>query len=215
MSGACVEVQGDASGGRVEVSSCGAQQPANQRWLLPSGVSGTVTGQIVSASHPDECIDNGDVPPPPGTDGACAKLASAWGIDGPAVQLANPTSNGAPCEAANAPSPEEAITLGADGVLHVGALCAAGRRGAPTPFGPLQLWAKPLAGGAAAVLLAYRGSGAPATVAVALATVPGLDPGARFVVTDLWTKTVLPVAGGAFNLSVTAGESQIVSVRPS
>jgi len=217
MSGNCVEVEGDAAGARVEVSRC-TQQP-RQRWTWPAAAAGaTATGQIRSVSHPTQCVDDGDVPAPPGTTGACARLRSSWGFDGPAVELASPESNGAPCEPSNAPAPDESVRVDG-GALKVGAaLCVAGRRGAPTPFGPLQLWAKPLAAGAAAVLLANRDSGgaADATVSVALSEVPGLAAAAAYSVRDLWLHAVVAnaTAGGAFNLTAAPGSTMFVVVSP-
>ena len=218
MSGKCLEVEGDAAGGRVGVSNCTTGQPAPQRWQWGGG-AGATTGSIRSASHPTQCIDNGDVPPPPGTTGSCARLVSSWGIEGPALELASPTSNGAPCEAANGPAPEETFAL-AGGALRVGALCVAGRRGAPSPFGPLQLWAKPVSEGGAAVVLANRapgGGAAPAVVSVRLDDVPGLAAGAAsFELRDVWAKAALGSvpAHGSFNLSAPPGGSMFVVLTP-
>lgn len=144
------------------------------------------------------------MPPPPGTTGSCARLFSSYGAEGPAVLLANPTSNDSPCEASDAPTPEETFAV-VGGALRVGnGLCAAGRHGAPTPFGPLQLWAKPLAGGAAAVVLVNRGDAAAPPTSVALADVPGLDgEAASFAVRDAFAHADLPdvAAGGALSLT--------------
>ena len=57
MSGACLEVQDNASGGRVEVSSC--SNATNQRWSWgrTGGGPGSVSGQVESVSQPGQCID--------------------------------------------------------------------------------------------------------------------------------------------------------------
>jgi hypothetical protein len=80
------------------------------------------------------------------------------GIYGPALELGNPESHGSPCEPSNDPTPAETFAVTAGGMLQVGGLCVAGLRGSPSPFGPLQLWGKPLAAGSIAVLLANRGA---------------------------------------------------------
>jgi hypothetical protein len=82
-------------------------------------------------------------------------------LAGPGISLQNPGSNGSPCQASNTPAPTEAFKLGANGALEVGggAQCVAAIRGEPSPFGPIQLWVKPLVGGSIAVLLAHRGGG--------------------------------------------------------
>jgi len=56
----------------------------------------------------------------------------------------------------NKPKPAETFAID-KGSLKIDGLCVAGRRGVPNPYGPLQLWSKPLKGNAAAVLLANRG----------------------------------------------------------
>jgi hypothetical protein len=132
------------------------------------------------------------------------------GIFGPALELGNPTSHGSPCEPANTPTPAETFAVTGGGMLQVGGLCVAGLRGSPNPFGPLQLWGKPLAAGSIAVLLANRGAssgaadgvGAPPTRAAGDgARLPSPPVTVRVNLADLpWADGAAPKASGSLRL---------------
>lgn len=132
----------------------------------------------------------------------------------------NPGSNGSPCRPANPPKPTEAFVLD-DGILKVGQLCVAGRRGKPSPYGPLQLWAKPLADGSVAVLLANRSPASgktPVPVTVLLSDLPGGDKLGTGAVTarDVWAHADLPagvVNAGQLTLAAASGQSEFYVLR--
>jgi len=219
MSGHCLE----SSGSSVSVSSCSGN--ANQQWMWTRRRSASATThgsmQIESKAYSGQCIDDGDVPSPPGTDGNCAALTHVWThISGPGVSLQNPGSNGSPCEASDPPTSIDAFALNStEGVLRVGETqCIAALRGEPSPFGPIQLWAKPLAGGSVAMLLAHRGGGdEPATtVRVDLNELPQIGSG-TYIARDVWQHADVPNAiinGTHMDLVVKGQGSVFYVLRP-
>merc|ERR1712232_542252 len=174
-----------------------------------------MNGPIESSHAAGHCIDNGAVPAPPGTDGNCAKLTDSSGSSGPGVSLVNPSSSGSPCQPSNKPMPSETFTLD-NGLLRVGGLCVSGLHGQPTPFGPMQLWTKPLADGAVALLLAHRGSNndPTASVKVDLADLPGVRRGMRMIVRDIWRHKDLGEAEATFTLNALPHDSAFYVLRP-
>lgn len=214
MSGKCLEVAAGSSA--VVVSACTGK--LNQQWSWTGS-----SGSIESVGQPGRCIDDGDFPAPAGTTGNCATLTRTDGGEGPGLSLSNPGSSGSPCIPANKPAPGEAFAL--DGAaLTVSDQCVAGLRGRPSPYGPMQLWAKPLVGGAVAVLLANRGgggggSGTPVSVTVSLSELPGgaaLGHGG-VVARDVWAHHDLPagtVRSGALSMAAAPGQSQFFVLRP-
>eukprot|EP01044_Picomonas_judraskeda_P003701 COSAG03_NODE_311_length_9123_cov_2.643506_8_plen_435_part_00 len=202
MSGKCLEAKTASAGSAVEVSTCTGK--SNQQWswhttLDERTASSKITGQIASKASPNLCIDDGDFPAPPGTDGNCIALTHSDGGDGPAVSLVNPGNNGH-CDPSKPPGPDESFSLStSDGTIAIGTgQCMAALRGAPSPYGPMQLWAKPLQGGAVAVLLANRGTtGGVVEASVSLADLPGGlgTAGVKYTIRDLWMHRTIPSAG--------------------
>jgi hypothetical protein len=152
MSGKCLEARSNV----VEVSACTGR--ANQQWKWADG-GGKITGQISSKAKNNLCIDDGDFPAPAGTDGDCASLTHGDGGDGPGISLSNAGNRGF-CDPSKSPKPTETFELVPEtGAIHIGnGQCVAALRGKPSPYGPMQLWAKSLSSGAVAVLLANRGT---------------------------------------------------------
>ena len=238
MSGKCLEAKGAAgAGSAVEVSSCTGKP--NQQWHWKAGGTaadddgGKITSQISSLAQPGLCIDDGDFPAPAGTDGNCVALTHGDGGDGPGVSLVNAGNNG-DCDPSKPPKPTESFTLepaaaaapgsGGGDALKVGnGQCVAVLRGKPSPYGPMQLWAKPLEGGALAVLLANRGSGGskvPVSVTVQLSALPGrLKATGQYTVRDLWKHEQVPAgrvlsSSGALTMQAASQGSQFFIVTP-
>lgn len=133
--------------------------------------------------------------------GQCVALSENNGVLGPAIILTDPQSNGAPCEPNNKPSSREAFAVGADGSLTVGTKalsCVAGEHGRPSPFGPMQLYAKQLQKSPwkVAVLLVNRAaeSSPVVQVNVSFAELPGFYSSATKSVSvrDVWTRKDRP-----------------------
>jgi len=215
MDGKCLQIDPD-DGVSVTVGTCTGD--VGQTWR----VMGT---SIQSAAAPSRCIGSGIAAPPPGTDGRCAAVqvtndaggAGAWpGIVGPALGLERSEH----CQPDTAPLPVQEFALGAEGRLHAGGFCVAARHGSPTPFGPLQLWAKRQPGGAVAAVLLNRAlAGSPsAEVLLRLEDLPDLrlGPSGYVRVRDVWARRDLaPVRRGAgFTVSVPGGDSRFLVLTP-
>ena len=235
MSGKCLEAKSSSGGTPVEVSACTGKP--NQQWSWHTSESengdgaGQITGQISLKAAPDFCIDDGDFPAPAGTDGSCAALTHGDGGDGPGISLVNAGNNGH-CDPSKNASATESFALssagaGGGGTITIGTgQCMAAQRGKPSPYGPMQLWAKPLEGGALAILLANRGSagGAEAdavAATVSLSELPGGlgKAGAKYTVRDLWAHKDVPVAGvlsedGALTLKAAPQGSEFYVITP-
>ena len=123
------------------------------------------------------------------------------------------------CDPSSAAKPAESFALEA-GQLKIGTgQCVAGLRGKPSPFGPMQLWAKPLSGGAVAVLLANRdaGGGPAVSVTVPLSELPGsLTPTGQYTVRDLYAHAEVggALVAGALTLQAAPQGSQFVVLSP-
>ena len=210
MSGKCLALS--SSGSAVGVSSCTGKP--DQQWSWEQ--SGN--GQVISKAKPGLCVDDGDFPAPSGTDGNCAALTHGEGGDGPGISLVNAGNRG-DCDPSSAAKPAESFALEA-GQLKIGTgQCVAGLRGKPSPFGPMQLWAKPLSGGAVAVLLANRdaGGGPAVSVTVPLSELPGsLTPTGQYTVRDLYAHAEVggALAAGALTLQAAPQGSQFVVLSP-
>ena len=217
---------GGGSGAVVEVSSCTGKPNQQWKWetkAAPGGSEGEsgsgqkVTGQISSKAHPDMCIDDGDFPAPPGTDGDCAALTQGDAVEGPGISLVNAGNHGL-CNPSSKPQPTEAFTY-TKGVLSIGnGQCVAALRGKPSPYGPMQLWAKPLVGGAVAVLLANRGSSQDPAVSVTvdLSELPGLKSSEAYRVRDLWKHQPADgvLRGGKLMLKAASQGSEFFVISP-
>lgn len=201
MSGKCLEAKSTNTGSPVEVSACTGKP--NQQWSWHTGdhltAGSEITSQIASRASPSLCIDDGDFPAPPGTDGNCIALTHSDGGEGPGVSLVNAGNNGH-CDPSKPAGPDESFSLStSDGVVAIGTgQCMAALHGKPSPYGPMQLWAKELQGGAVAVLLANRGTtGDVVKATVSLADLPGglSKGGGKYTIRDLWKHENLPAAG--------------------
>lgn len=210
MDGQCLEVD-DRDNASVDVARCSNE--SRQRWLVNKDET------ISPADAPHLCVDSGFSPPPNGTTGRCAALPAlppGLGFESLPVLLASSAN----CDASTSPPGEQHFSLDIRrGVLHFGGRCLAARHGVPNPFGPLQLWSKPLPGGAAAVLVMHRdAAGDPVPVFVPLADLPGLDLklGTKVGVRDLWAKKDLPPldADGTLEISVAGGDSTFLLLAP-
>lgn len=212
MDGKCLQVD-PRNNMIVNVATCNAEP--SQQW-------NTNGSAVESAGMPGFCVDSGVASPPPGTTGQCVAVdvtndvggAGSWeGLQGPALKLAS----GQDCDPSRRPGPTQTISFGTVGGFHAGALCAAVRHGRPSPFGPLQLWAKPQPGGAVAIALLNRAStGSPTVmVDVPLKDLPGLPLRKRVLVRDIWERhDLLPVEGIALSVSVQGGDSRLLLLKP-
>jgi len=204
MDGKCLQVN-PLDNNTVNVVGCNGTE--SQRWK----VSGR---RIESAAHAGYCIDSGVTAPPPGTTGRCATLQvsndNGAGVQGPALRLADSGD----CVPDVKPPAPQAFAFDSHGVLQASNLCLAGRHGQPTPFGPLQLWAKPQPQFAVAIVLLNRaGIGAASvTVDVELRALPGLllGPSGRARVRDIWEHRDLEAVDGVLSVSVPAGDSRFL-----
>eukprot|EP01079_Euglenida_sp_SAG-EU17-18_P006447 gene6447-1150_t len=216
MSGACLTTDS----GRVVSSSCHSPPDHTQLWHWTPGQG---TGQISLSSTPSMCVDDGDLPAPPGTDGNCASLARGVVGDGPGLVLSSPSS-GSLCLPSKPPSPSESVSL-VSGSLHIGSgnSCVAALHGRPSPFGPLQLWSKPLQDGTVAVALANRDSGkgpqlAPLVRVFLRDLLAGVSLGDKVVARDIWQHQDLPtgtVVDGVLTISALPGDTTLWVLRPS
>ena len=117
---------------------------------------------------------------------------------------------------------DERFQLAARGRLRVGDdQCVSTRRGRPSPYGPLQLWAKELTGGGVAVLLASRegpDGGTATAVTVPLTALPGgLRPeSGAYAVRDLWKHAAVAgaLADGELTMEVAPGASVLYRLDP-
>ena len=106
------------------------------------------------------------------------------------------------------------------GTITVGnAQCVAALRGKPSPYGPMQLWAKPMEGGAVAVLLANRGPGndPPVSVTVDLTELPGgLTATGDYTVRDLWKHAEAngALSGGKLTMKAASQGSVFYRIEP-
>mmetsp|Transcript_69541 Transcript_69541/g.148735 ORF Transcript_69541/g.148735 Transcript_69541/m.148735 type:complete len:743 (+) Transcript_69541:45-2273(+) len=217
MDGKCLQVD-PRDHSTVNVAKCTS---GGFKWII-NGSS------IQPASMPGHCVDSDVSAPPPHTTGRCAAVvvtndaggAGSWaGLKGPAISLAP----GESCDPNIRPGPTQSFSIGDGSMLRAGAQCVAARHGSPSPFGPLQLWAKPQPGGAVAVLLLNRnvpGDTAILGATVELAELPGLalptTPGGRVRVRDIWARqdrAPLEV-GDPLHLSAAAGDSQFLLLAP-
>ena len=113
MSGNCITVNG--GGGAAVVASMCTGKP-NQQWKFGGGGGdAVVNGQVESVANPGLCIDDGDLPAPPGTTGNCAALIRSEGGDGPGVSLQNP--NTGMCFPSQTPKPAESFSIDGGVVL--------------------------------------------------------------------------------------------------
>lgn len=204
MDGHCLSVDADRS---VDVSPCDGSP--SQRWHVLNESITTADGL---------CIGSGVPAPPPGSDGRCVAAqrtddaggAGAWhGTLGPAMQLA-------PAEACTGKvSKAQALEI-QDGRLRAAGMCAAAHRGAPTPFGPLQLWAKAQPAGAVALALLNRASrgGAAANVTLQLSELKELGGRKKVKVRDLWARRDLAPAEGSLELEAPAGDARMLLLTP-
>lgn len=210
MSGKCLEAKSTSAGSAVEVSSCTGKPNQQWSWHISDIVNGRtaggeITGQVASKASPSLCIDDGDFPAPAGTDGKCLALTHSDGGNGPGISLTDAGDNGH-CDPSKPAVPTESFSLSeAHGTIAIGTgQCMAALRGKPSPYGPMQLWAKPLQGGAVAVLLANRGTtGDVVQATVSLAELPGgLGAGSKYTIRDLWkhqhVSTVGVLSDGGF-----------------
>ena len=116
MSGKCITA---ANAGAAVVASTCTGKP-NQRWKFGNGAGeagSVVNGQIESIASPGMCVDDGDLPAPPGTTGNCAALIRGEGGDGPGVSLQSP--NTGVCFPSQTAKPSESFSI-VDGILKVG-----------------------------------------------------------------------------------------------
>mmetsp|Transcript_11909 Transcript_11909/g.26290 ORF Transcript_11909/g.26290 Transcript_11909/m.26290 type:complete len:801 (+) Transcript_11909:884-3286(+) len=209
MDGQCLSFQNDDQTRRVYVAACG-EDKQEQQWIVKQ------SGQIVLKNRPDMCIDSGIVSPPPGTDGYCATLHSMpAGVDVPElpVEMASRLA----CDPSRRPSDDgtQYVRL-EEGRLKVKDRCVVGRLGYPSPFGPLQLWAKPLPHKKVAVLVMNRDS-TELQVEFNLTEVPYLDAGAKQVhVRDVWSHSDLPPLSstGSVQVSLAAKDSIFFVLSP-
>lgn len=146
---------------------------------------------VRSLGHKGLCVDSGVEPPPAGTTGRCVSLPDLPdGLELEGAPLG--VVEAAACDQGDSEPPplEQRIAIGPGGRLQAGSGCVAARHGVPTPFGPLQLWAKPQPGGAAAVLVLSRAP--PSSVMevnVPLRDLPlQVQPGTSVSVRDLWAR---------------------------
>ena len=202
MSGKCLEAKATQAGSPVEVSSCSGKSNQQWSWHTGDGVNqlttrSDITGQIASIASPSLCIDDGDFPAPSGTDGNCIALTHNDGGEGPGVSLVNAGNNGH-CNPSKSAGADESFSLStSDGTTTIGTgQCMAALHGKPSPYGPMQLWAKQMQGGAVAVLLANRGTtGDVVKATISLAELPGgLKAGDNYTIRDLWKHQNIPSA---------------------
>ena len=119
MSGKCITAANGGGGGAAVVASTCTGKPS-QQWKFGDGAGDAgamVNGQIESIASPGMCVDDGDLPAPPGTTGNCAALVRGEGGDGPGVSLQSP--NTGVCFPSQTAKPSESFSL-VDGVLKVG-----------------------------------------------------------------------------------------------
>eukprot|EP00039_Didymoeca_costata_P002752 m.62306 g.62306 ORF g.62306 m.62306 type:complete len:741 (+) comp11502_c0_seq2:165-2387(+) len=187
MSGACLHV--DEKSKAVTVGEC--KGTTEQQWI----VDGT---QIKSKSDQNMCITNNEQAVPEGTRGDCVALTNNNGLIGPGIAIFNAESSNN-CHVDTTPTHTETVVLTNKGELTVGGKCIRGEHGVPSPFGPLQLWARVLeaasheAKPSVAVLLVNRGSTAVSNVTILLSTIPGLSLqhnqlNISYKVRDLWKR---------------------------
>lgn len=188
MSGACLRVD-PKDNTTVNVGSCTDPPPKWQRW----SVDGVQIQSLMATADGAEalCVDNNEAPAPPGTTSRCTSMVSTSGLVGPGVTVSV-------CESDQPPQQTQQVTF--DGsALKIGGRCLHGRRGRPSPFGPIQLWARALHTGVAAVVLVNREQSLfNMSVSVALTEIPEITCDANgkstspIAVRDLWGRSDMP-----------------------
>lgn len=213
MDGKCLQIGSDDPP-NVNVAACNGN--SGQQWKV-NGLN------IESLGRSGHCIDSGIPMPPSSSTGQCAAVKATnltvedrtKDILGPALQL----NAGQDCTKQIKPWPAQEFSIDERGRFHAGELCVAGRHGAPSSFGPMQMWTKPLPGGALALVLLNRAKtdSRAVDVSVELKDLPGFEShtSTPVRVRDVWTRKDLgKLKGEALQLVVPGGDSRFILLTP-